>query len=214
MAFRRGTRRLVDPLAGPLALTGDGFAAAGELVTLVVTPEVQRFLEMTPAEIDAARRAVEAYRAALTALHADAAPAGPDPRDTRDAARHASAALQAIVGGNRFTRLRALSWRVLGGDALLDDDVATLLELSPEQRAALASLAQANEQQTADAFKEYSRARLASVDDLHARIAADDAARSRSLLDRLTPAQRLRFEQLQAGTATSAGPGADDDQPR
>ncbi len=208
MAFRRGTRRLVDPLAGPLEIAGDGFAAAGEPVTLVVTPQVHRFLEMTPAEIAAAKQAVDGYRTALSALHADASQAGPDSRATGDVVRQAARSLQALLGGDRFARLRALSWRVLDGDALLDDDVAALLHLSPAQRTDLSSRARANEQETLEAFKEYSRARLASVDEVHERIASDDAARSRRLLDLLSAAQRRRFEQLQS-EAPAAGPDAD-----
>jgi hypothetical protein len=214
MGFRRGTRHFVDPLAGPLELEGDGFAAAGELVTLVVAPQVQRFLGMTADETAAAHRASSDYREALSALNARSDPASVDPQDTGRVARQASDDLRAVLGRDRFQRLRELSWRVLEGDALLDDDVAAQLELTPKQRADLAAMAEINAREAAVAFREFSRARFANVDQLHERAAVEDATRSRRLLDLLSPAQRRRFEQLQAGTPPTGDNADVDSSPR
>jgi hypothetical protein len=187
----------VDPLAGSLEIEGDGFAAAGEMVTLVVVSEVQQFLGMTHNEIAAARRTVSEYREAVSALYAGAGQRSPDPRNIGHLARQAAEALSTLLGEDRFRRLRALSWRVLDGDALLDDDVAALIDLSPRQRVELAALAETNAREADSTFKEFSRARLANVDEVHERAAAEDASRSRRLLDLLSPAQRRRFELLQ-----------------
>ena len=51
MAYRLGELRVDDPETGELRVKGDGYAAAGELVTLIVSPEVHRLLDMTDDEI-------------------------------------------------------------------------------------------------------------------------------------------------------------------
>jgi hypothetical protein len=93
MAYRFGELRLDDPEAGRLRVTGDGYAAAGELVTLIVSPEVHRLLGMSDDEVAGASEIDRRYREALRRIysgghwgppHVDpAAPAPPvlaDPR--------------------------------------------------------------------------------------------------------------------------------------
>ena len=47
MAYRAGELRVDDPEAGELRVTGDGYAAAGEVVTLLVSPDVHLLLGMS-----------------------------------------------------------------------------------------------------------------------------------------------------------------------
>jgi hypothetical protein len=201
MAFRQGALRIVDPVVGSLELRGDGFAAAGELITLIVVPEVQRWLDMTPEEIVAARDAVEEFRSGLTTLYAQTDPAPPESGAIHAARRTTTEALESVLGESRLRRLRALSWRILDGDALLDPDVAEFLGLTPEHRADLSARAEANACEVAARQREYRGARLASVDALHESIAQLEANLARQLLDVLSPSQRSHFEQLRADHA-------------
>ena len=198
MAFRHGTLRIVDAVVGPLELRGDGFAAAGEPATLVVAPEVQRWLAMTSEDIAAAAVIVEQLRSALTTLYGQTDPAPPAPEAIHGARRATTEAIEHLLGGMGSRRLRALSWRILDGDALLDPDVADLLELTSEQRAELASRADANAREVAARLREYRGARLANVEALHESVAQLDAALAKKLLDVLTASQRQRFEQFRA----------------
>ena len=70
MAYRSGELRLDDPEAGRLRVTGDGYAAAGELVTLIVSPDVQRFLGMSDDEVARASEIDRRYREALRRTYA------------------------------------------------------------------------------------------------------------------------------------------------
>ena len=67
-SYRLGTI-IQDEEAGELVLDGDGFAAAGELSTLLVSPAVGRYLGLSESEAEAARPIVDEYRAALRALY-------------------------------------------------------------------------------------------------------------------------------------------------
>jgi hypothetical protein len=196
MAFRRGSRHQVDSVAGPLELHGDGFAAAGDLVTLVAAPDVHRFIGMSAAEAAAAQRIVSQYREQLSGSYEASGGAPPDHKAVNRVARDAADALRTLLGGDRFARLRALSWRIRDGDALLDDDVAAHLELSPRQRADLAAMAETNARETAAIMREISRTRLAGPGEVHERAALEDLRGSQRLLGLLLPGQRRQFERL------------------
>ena len=90
-----------------------------------------------------------------------------------------------------------MSWRLRGGEALLDDDVAATLQLSSEQRAELARIAGENDEEFASRLQELKGARV--LPERHREIIAahrqDSSAR---LLAVLTPEQRDRYLSLQS----------------
>jgi hypothetical protein len=200
MAYRLGTLRFDDPEAGTITVEGDGFAAAGEPVTLLVSPEVQRYLAMSADEAAAAADIAKGYREALKQIYAggDWKPTHIDPA-ARPARQEVEARIEQLLGRDRAERLKRLSWRIRGGDALLDDDVAAALQLTPDQRRALAAAAAENERDHQRILGELRSVRLQSPTELQDRgTRAHDAGQER-LLALLTTEQRQKFEQLRGG---------------
>ncbi len=207
MAHRAGELRIDDPEAGELRVTGDGYAAAGEVVTLVVSPDVQRLLGMSEDEVAGAAEIDRRYREALRQVYSGGGwrPPHVDPA-ALPARREAERGVGRLLGEERAARLRRLSWRVRGGDALLDEDVADALRLTPEQRRLVATVAEENEEGYTRVLADLSAvrgrgtARSSDSAGLEGRAAAADAAGSARLLALLTPEQRERFTRLQGGT--------------
>ncbi|HWU08890.1 MAG TPA: hypothetical protein VN520_21325 [Streptomyces sp.] len=206
MAYRSGELRLDDPDAGRLRVSGDGYAAAGELVTLIVSPDVHRFLSMSDDEVAEASAIDRRYREALRRVYSGGQwrPPHVDPA-AAPAREEVAHAVGRLLGDERTSRLHRLSWRIQGGDALLDDGVPDVLQLTAEQRRQVETVAEENE-------REYARV-LAQVDAVRGRQAArtsdpelvavrarraHDAGRAR-LLALLTVEQRARFAQLSTG---------------
>jgi hypothetical protein len=208
MAYRAGELRVDDPEAGPLRVSGDGYAAAGELVTLVVSPDVQRFLGMSDGEVAEASEIDRRYRRALRDVYASGAwrPPHVDPA-ARPAQREAQRAVEALLGDERTERLRRLSRRIRGGDALLDPDVADALRLTASQRDRLAEVTEENERDytrvlaEAGAVRSRGADRLGNRSVLRERAARADAAGSARLLALLTTEQRERLAGLGAAGA-------------
>src|SRR3712207_1178263 len=146
MAYRAGELRIDDPEAGALRVTGDGYAAAGEVVTLLVSPDVHLLLGMSGEEVARAAEIERRYREALRQLYSGAEwrPPHVDPA-ALPARQEVEREVERLLGGERAARLRRLSWRVRGGDALLDEDVADVLRLTGEQRRLVATVAEQNE---------------------------------------------------------------------
>jgi hypothetical protein len=146
---------------------------------------------------------VDEYRTALGRTYGggDWSPPGLDPRTRADRDRLASRAEQ-LLGVDRFARLQELSWRILDGTALADDDVATLLQLAPAQRTAIeaaARQAEGDNQRILRSMSHVRQARLASrepTEDRGRAAGQESDARLRALL---TPEQRERFEQIKRG---------------
>jgi hypothetical protein len=205
MAYRSGELRLDDPEAGRLRVTGDGYAAAGELVTLIVSPDVQRFLGMSDDEVARASEIDRRYREALRRTYVDHAwrPTHLDPA-ARPARQEAAREIGRLLGEERAEELHRLSWRVRGGDALLDEDVAGVLHLTDEQRRQLVAVAEENEREYARVLAEYSAVRgrgsqrTSDAAGLGGRVADADAAGSARLLALLTPGQQEQFTRLRA----------------
>lgn len=201
MAYRLDLLSVDDPDAGRVTVRGDGFAAAGEIATLLVSPEVQRYLEMTPDEVAQASAITDEYREALKRLYQGGTwtPPSLDPAARR--AREAlSDAIAKLLGGDRTQRLKRLSWRIRGGDALLDDDVVEALQLSADQRRRVADVAAANENDHARVLRELSAVRLRDSAALQDRGSRAHDAGSARLLALLTPEQRQVFTRLQKGS--------------
>ena len=171
--------------------------------TLLVSPAVARYLGLSESEAGAARAIVDEYRAALGAVYGDGHWKSPllDPQARAARDRLASRAEQ-LLGADRFARLKRLSWRILDGTALVDDEVAALLQLTPSQRTAIAAAAQQAEDDNQRVLRSMShvrQARLAShqpIEDAGRAAAQDSDARLRALL---TPQQREQFEQIKRG---------------
>lgn len=207
MAYRLGVLRLEDPEAGELRVTGDGYAAAGEVVTLVVSPDVQRLLRMSDDEVAAAAEIDRQYRKALRAVYSGGGwrPPHLDPA-ARPARHEAERQVGRLLGEERMQLVRRLSWRARGADALLDEDVADVLGLTEEQRRRAATVAEENEREIARTTAEISAVRnrgagrTSDSAGLGERVAAADRAGRARLLAVLTPQQRERFTRL----ATSA----------
>jgi hypothetical protein len=206
MAYRAGELRVDDPEAGELRVTGDGYAAAGEVVTLVVSPDVQRLLGMSEEEAAAAADIDRRYREALRQVYSGGAwrPPPVDPA-ALPARQEVERAVGRLLGEERTARLRRLSWRVRGGDALLDEDLADTLRLTDEQRRRVAAVAEENEAEYARVLAEHSAVRgrgarrSSDSSGLLGRARDADVAGSARLLALLTPEQRARFARLQAG---------------
>jgi hypothetical protein len=202
VAYRLGRLTVRDPEAGLVEPVGDGFAAAGEPVTLAVEPNVQRWLAMSPEEAGEARRIAEAYRSAVSAAYTTGEWRPPHRHPGAQRARVAAdAALAALLGEARGRRLERLSRRVRGADALLDPEVAASLGLSPEQRQALLAAMDENESARRRLFAEIAPARLHTEADLQERGARYEEAGAERLLALLTPDQREAFETLRSEPA-------------
>ena len=200
MAYRLGKLRFDDPEVGAVTIEGDGFAAAGELVTLIVSPEVQRHLDMSADEVAAAIDIVTGYRDALKRAYAggDWKPTQIDPA-ARPARLEVASRIERLLGPDRARRLERLSWRIRGGDALLDDDVAAALQLTADQRRALAGAAAANEGDHQKILDELRSVRLQDPSVLQDRGTEAHQAGQERLLAVLTAEQRQRFGRLQGG---------------
>jgi hypothetical protein len=206
MAYRSGERCFEDLEAGRLRANGDGYAAAGELVTLVVSPDVQRFLGMSDDEITGVSNVERHYREALRRIYSDGEwrPPQVDPA-TLPARQEADREVERLLGDERTARLRRLSWRVRGGDALLDPYVADTLHLTEEQRRRAATVAEENERDHARLLAEVSAAhgrgaqRMSDSSGLEDRVVGADQAGSARLLALLTPEQHEQFARLKTG---------------
>jgi hypothetical protein len=197
VAYRLGELTVDDPEAGTVTLQGDGFAAAGEIVTLLTSPQVQRYLQMSPEEAAQAAALANAYRERLNRMYAGGEWRAPhlDPR-ARPARQELESRAAALLGPDRMERLKRLSWRIRPGDALLDDDVAAAVGLTAEQRQELVRFAEANEGAHQAVLGEIRAVRLRSHDALEARGREVDEEAQQRLLARLTAEQRQRFDRL------------------
>lgn len=203
-AYRLGRITVQDEQAGTLVLEGDGYAAAGEISTLLVNPDVVAFLGMTEDEQKAARAIVDTYRRSLQQLYSSGEwkPPSLDPR-ARSARAELAAGVERLLGATRTSRLQPLSWRLRGGDALVDEEVASRLQLTDAQRVAIAAAAARAEEENQRALKSIShvrQGRLTSPQPLEE--AGRDASRvaDERLLALLTPEQREQFEEMKRGT--------------
>lgn len=205
MAFRQGELRAEDREAGRLSVQGDGYAAAGELVTLVTSPDVHRILGMSAPEIARAVRIGERYREALRSIYASGQWRPPHADEaTLPARRAVDDAVIQLLGPERSARVRRLSWRIRSGDALLDSEVAAVLRLTSDQRGEIVRIAEENERAAAAALSatNHARGRGARLSDpavLHESARRVNDAGHARLLAVLTPEQRARFAQLQEG---------------
>jgi len=194
--FRQGQLTWRDPDAGTLELQGDGFAAAGEIVTLVVNPAVQRWLGMSAPETVEAARTVDEYRDALRRAHASDAPAADVPRATARARAAAEARVAALLGEPRLQRVKSLSWRIRDGDALFDAEIGAALGLDPGQQQALEAARQINVRDARESSRDLSSARVSNAAEFEARATAGADERNQRLLAVLTPQQRETFDRL------------------
>lgn len=207
--YRLGQIHIEDAHAGALDLEGDGFAAAGETVTLLPNAAVARYLGLSDEEARQAREIVASYRSALTRLYSASNSWVPPTLDER--ARSAQAdlatAVAALLGAERTARLNALSWRVRDGFALVDAEVATRLGLTAAQRSAIAAAAADEEQNNQRVLRNQPGGRPRS--DGRGRPTShqpiEDAGRdfvrrgSERILSLLTPEQRQRFDAMKRG---------------
>ncbi len=206
MAYRAGALRIDDPEAGELRVAGDGYAAAGEVVTLLVSPDVHLLLGMSEEEVTRAAEIERRYREALRQLYAGGEwrPPHVDPA-ARSARQEVEREVGRLLGGERAARLRRLSRRIRGGDALLDEDEADVLHLTGEQRRLLATGAEENEREYARVLAEAGAVRGRGVQrsgdpsGLQGRARDADDAGSARLLELLNPEQRERFTRMQGG---------------
>jgi hypothetical protein len=205
MAYRAGELRVDDPEAGELRVTGDGYAAAGEVVTLLVSPDVHLLLGMSEEEVAGASEIDRRYREALRQLYSGGQwrPPHVDPA-ALPARQEVERKVGRLLGEERAARLRRLSWRVRGGDALLDEDLAGVLRLTEEQRRQAATVAEENEAEYTRVLAECSAVRgrgaQRSSDSagLQGRVVDANQAGSARLLALLTPEQQEQFTRLRA----------------
>jgi hypothetical protein len=200
VAYRLGELTVHDPEAGALTLQGDGFAAAGEIATLLVSPGVQRFLQMSPVEAERAADLVARYREALTQLYRDDRwkPSHVDPA-AGPARQMLWSDVRTLLGSERAERLKRLSWRVLDGDALVDEDLADALHLTPAQRRAIVETAVGNEVDHQRVLTEIQAMRLRDKNQLAERGRQANQAGNERLKALLTPEQGQQFEALTRG---------------
>jgi hypothetical protein len=205
MAYRAGELHVDDPEAGELRVTGDGYAAAGEVVTLLISPDVHLLLGMSEEEVARAAQIDRRYREALRQLYSGGQwrPPHADPA-TLPARQEVERKVGRLLGDERAARLRRLSWRVRGGDALLDEDLADTLRLTGEQRRQLATVPEENEAEytrvlaEAGAVRGREAQRSSDSTQLENRARDADEAGSARLLALLTPEQQEQFTRLRA----------------
>src|SRR5918998_5712879 len=116
MAYRAGELRIDDPEAGELRVTGDGYAAAGEVVTLLVSPDVHLLLGMSGEEVARAAEIERRYREALRQRYSGGQwrPPHVDP-PALPARQEVERETGRLLGSERAALLRRLSWRGRGG---------------------------------------------------------------------------------------------------
>lgn len=200
MAYRLGDLTVDDPEFGTVTLQGDGFAAAGEVVTLLVSPEVQRHLQMSSEEAAEASEIANAYRERLRQLYTQREWRAPHAEPMTSPARQdLESRTAALLGQERTEQLKRLSWRLRPGDALLEDDVAQALGLTAEQREEVARTARTNEAADQNVLREIRSVRLSSHDAIESKGREADEQSQERLLARLTADQRQLFERLRQG---------------
>lgn len=197
MPYRLDSLSITDPAAGRLELRGDGFGAAGELLSLLESADVQRFMMLTPHETARAAEIAERYRDALKAVYAngDWQPPEIDPAASQSRAQLADE-VRSLLGAERAELLRRLSWRIRGGEALVDDSLATALGISPEQRERVVAIARENEREQKRILEDLRSVRLRGPAALQERGRAAMRAAQQRLIVVLTPEQSRRFQQL------------------
>jgi len=200
MAYRFGRLTVRDPVFGPLQLEGDGFAAAGEPVRLALNRAVQERLGLSASAALEAQAIWQRYKEALDADYAEGTPAESFPRErvARRGRAEAEAALARLLTSSTYRRLQELSWRIRGGDALLDDEVAEALALTDEQREALARMAGTSATEMQQFYRDISAARVAEAD-FQERASRQTEGASERLLSVLTPEQLKAFSEMRAG---------------
>jgi len=210
--YRLGQIRIEDEHAGSLDLEGDGFAAAGELSTLLPNGTVAKYLGLSDEEARKAQEIAESYRSSLTGLYGTSDAWVPPSLDDRAQAaqRRLSTAVEDLLGAERASRLKALSWRLLDGFALVEPEVAATLGLTAAQRIAIKDAAREEEQNNQRVLDSTSRGRPPHQSDGRGRPTShqpiEDAGRdvvrrgSERLLSLLTPEQRQRFDAIKRGT--------------
>jgi hypothetical protein len=187
-----------DPAAGPLEIEGDGYAAAGEPVTLVRVPAVRDYLHLTPDEARDLDASVVRFRGAVQQVHARKAVTPPRDPDVLAVRRETEREIAARIGAERWQQLLRLSWRIRDADALLDPEVADALRIGAEQRARLEALHAEGEKNASDVLREFSNVRLRSNAPIEARGIEYEHDQHERLRDVLTPAQRAAFDRLKS----------------
>jgi hypothetical protein len=185
MEFRLGRLDVNDPEFGRLEMEGDGYAAAGELVTISILPTVQRQLGLTADQSASIADTVRQYRDRMSRGDAVAS-----------ARTEAERRISATVGHDPATRLKRLSWRIRGADALLDEEVADALALGAETRTALAQAREDRAARRTAANRAFSGARFATADAFQARATEAAAVDDDMLLNVLSADQLAAFERL------------------
>jgi hypothetical protein len=197
VVYRFDRLEVRDPEAGGLVIDGDGFASAGEPATLLANPRVQQFLGMSGTEAAAAAEIVREYRDSLKGAYAHGAwqPPRLDPATLPFRSR-LSGKVEALLGPARAARLRRLSWRISGADALLEPEVADALGLSSEQRRNLAATARSNESDHQQLLSDVRAVRMRNDGSLEDRARKNDLAGQTKLMAILTDEQRTEFTRL------------------
>lgn len=198
--YRLDRLHVQDEEFGPLVLRGDGFAAAGELPTLLANDDVIRALGLSDDERREAGEIVATFRERLSGLYAGGqnVPASLDPR-ARPLKTHLEEETARRFGTDRLERLKRLSWRIRGGEALHDSDVAEALHLTPEQRTAIGEEMGRAESDAARILRGVSHVRDARLSGPQSLETAGRAAlrdSSERLMAVLTAEQRDAFEVL------------------
>ena len=153
---------------------------------------------MAPEEAREMARLVGVYRDELRRIHAEGQrpPAHLDPQ-VRAARAAVEAAITARLGEPRAARLKRLSWRIRGAEALGDEEVASALGLDAAQRTAVAQAITDGEAELRGTLREIQAVRLSGPVNLQELAASRAAAGQQRLLAVLRAAQRDAFRELQ-----------------
>ena len=179
---------------------GDGFSGPAEWVTLVVYPPVADELEMTDLQRQGAKRISESFRESLRA-HYREVPGGSleerVKRDVLDAASRSRANQQiaASLEPGQLTRLKQISWQVLGAESLFDPEVSKAVQLTSDQQERLAAARKQNEAERREMSEKMQQIRLTpeGLRQFKAKYAKSAEGRLTAVL---TAAQRDTFQQL------------------
>jgi hypothetical protein len=194
--FRRGRLPVDDPEFGRFEVEGDGFSAAGELSSLVVVPEVQSPLGLSPDQRQQLVDTVADYRQALSAAYEQS---GLVSRDSATSARHeAEVHIVRILGEAAAARLKRLSWRILNADALFDAEVADALALLPATRQGLIAARAERDRRARDVERNISGARFTTHEAYADQLLATLRLADETILSVLAPEERRAFDALTA----------------
>jgi hypothetical protein len=195
--FRIIWRSIIGALVALLTIEArcqDGYARAGELVTLFGSEEVRKVmtesLSLPKNKVAKAQQIAEEFRAEMRRIHADKSSTNDRDEEVR---REYNAKIEALFALDQRRLLDRFRWAEKGPEALLEDKVAEKLDLSAEQREKLKNAAMQFQLEQRELINKLPRAKASSLQKILEELAE---RKKKAMLEILTPAQVSQWEAM------------------